>query len=184
MTTLHEIAHPVIDIDLRYASADNICGQPIYAHAVALLHADAHAALLRAAERAQADAMRLIVYDAFRPLAAQRQLWAACPDPAFVADPAQGSTHNRGIAVDLTLADARGHALDMGTGFDDMQPRSHHGNTDISAAAQRNRRALLELMAQAGWEHHPFEWWHYNLPTPDRYPLLDDADSSALLMTA
>lgn len=182
MDRLPEISHPVIDVDLRYATADNLCGRPIYDRAVALLHPDAHAALLRAAELAQAQQRRLRVFDAYRPLAAQRCLWAALPNPDFVADPARGSTHNRGVAVDLTLTDIDGQPFDMGTGFDDMTLQSHHGRTDIEPSAQRNRAHLLGLMALAGWEHHPYEWWHYNLPDPARYAIIDDAASVARLM--
>ena len=175
------VAHPAITLDLRYATADNITGRAIYDRAVALLHPDAHAALLRAAELAQARQLRLHVFDAYRPVAAQWRLWQTLPDPNFVADPRKGSLHNRGIAVDLTLASADGSLLDMGTGFDDMTPQSSHGRADI-AAAQRNRSLLLGIMAAAGWLHHPREWWHYNLRPTDAHPMIDDAAEGRLLM--
>lgn len=179
---LPAIQHPAIDIDLRYATADNISGRPIYTRAAALLHPDAHTALMRAADLAQAQRLRLIVYDAYRPRAAQQRLWEALPDPTFVADPAQGSAHSRGVAVDLTLGDAQGHPLEMGTGFDAMVPQSYHARTDISVKAQRNRAMLLGIMTAAGWMYQPHEWWHYHLPDPERYPLLDDAETAAGLI--
>ena len=130
---LLEIALPHVDIDLIYATPANITGRTIYTNMVCLLHADAAAALRVAAELAAAQGCRLRVYDAFRPVEAQWRLWEAFPDPEFIADPREGSNHARGVAVDLTLADADGAPLDMGTPFDDMTALSHHGNTSIPA---------------------------------------------------
>lgn len=179
---LKEIAHPFIDIDLRYATPDNFTQQQIYHHAVAYLHQDALAALVLAAELAHAQGLRLRVLDAYRPSVAQWRLWETLPDPRFVADPRQGSMHTRGVAVDLTLCAANGEPLDMGTAFDEMTEASFHGSTAITATAQHHRRLLLDLMALAGWEHHPYEWWHYNLPDPTRYPLLQDEVEGAYLL--
>ncbi|OQW88163.1 MAG: D-alanyl-D-alanine dipeptidase [Rhodoferax ferrireducens] len=179
---LQEIKHPAIDIDLRYATPDNVTGQTIYHHAIAFLHKDALAALARAAELAVAQGFRLRVFDAYRPSAAQWRLWGALPNPMFVADPRIGSMHTRGVAVDLTLSQADGTPLDMGTAFDEMTSQSCHGRTDISLPAQHNRRLLLGVMTAAGWAHHPHEWWHYNLPDPTRYPpLSDEVEGEALL---
>jgi D-alanyl-D-alanine dipeptidase len=176
------IAHPAITLDLRYATADNFTGQVIYDKAVALLHPDAHAALMRAADLAQAQGLGLRVFDAYRPLAAQWRLWQAVPDPNYVADPRVGSMHARGVAVDLTLTDAQGQALDMGTPFDTLNPLSWHGCTDVPPEAQANRARLAGLMAISAWVHHPREWWHYNLMDPKRYPPIEDATMTALLM--
>ena len=179
---LQEVSHPAIDIDLRYATPDNFTGQTIYHHAVAFLHKDALAALFRAAELAAAQGLRLRLLDAYRPSVAQWRLWAALPDPRFVADPRVGSMHTRGVAVDLTLCLENGVLLDMGTAFDEMTEQSFHGCTSIAVAAQHNRGLLLGLMTQAGWTHHPYEWWHYNLPDPTRYPPLSDDIEGACLM--
>lgn len=182
---LQEISHAAIDIDLRYATPDNLTGTIIYDHAIAFLHKDALAALVVAAERAAAQGLRLRVLDAYRPSAAQWRLWAALPNPMFVADPRVGSMHTRGVAVDLTLCQLDGTALDMGTDFDEMTEQSCHGRTDISPLAQHNRRLLLGLMTDAGWAHHPYEWWHYNLPDPTRYPPLSDkVEGESLMHTA
>lgn len=179
---LLEIAHPAIHIDLRYASANNFTGKVIYDKAVALLHKEAHAALMRAADLAAAQGLGLRVYDAYRPVEAQWRLWEAVPDPMYVADPRVGSMHARGVAVDLTLTDGAGQAMDMGTGFDDLVPQSWHGRTDIAAAAQVHRTWLLGIMALAGWVHHPREWWHYNLPDPTRFAPISGQDGAAMLM--
>ena len=177
-----KISHASIDLDLRYATTDNITGQRIYDRPVALLRPEAHEALMRAADLSASQGLRLRLFDAYRPVAAQWRLWAVCPDPRFVADPRVGSLHNRGVAVDLTLAAADGQPLPMGTDFDDMSPRSGHGRTDISADEQRNRALLLGIMAACGWSHHPHEWWHYNLKDWAAYPPLSDDVEGRLLM--
>lgn len=177
------VEHPAINLDLKYATADNITGTPIYAYAVALLHPEAHAALIKAAELASAADRRLIVFDAYRPPAAQRRLWEALPDPTFIADPEIGSTHSRGIAVDLTLAYPSGEALPMGTGFDAMEPASFHAHPGLPADVQGNRQMLAGIMALAGWVHNPMEWWHYNLPDPEAFPIVDDPQTVARMMS-
>lgn len=165
-------SHGVV-LDLRYASAHNIVGRPLYARPVCLLHRDAAAALLRASQAAQRQGWRLKIFDAFRPQEAQQLLWDYASDKAFVADPRLGSNHSRGVAVDLTLVDAcSGQELDMGTGFDDMSAQSHHFRTDVPLAAQAHREALRRLMEDAGFEHLPHEWWHYALPAAHSYPLI------------
>jgi D-alanyl-D-alanine dipeptidase len=171
-----------VDIDLIYATDANITGRPIYRQPVCLLHPHAAAALRQAVTLAHAQGCRLRVFDAFRPAEAQWRLWEACPDPEFIADPRSGSSHTRGVAVDLTLADAEGRPFDMGTGVDDMTALSHHGNTAVSAVAQANRSRLLGIMAAAGWRHYGAEWWHYQLPDAERYPLLSDRAAGSRLL--
>jgi D-alanyl-D-alanine dipeptidase len=162
--------------DIRYASEDNPTGRPIYRRPVALLVPEARERLLRARDLAAALGLRLLVFDAFRPLEAQWALWHAVADKAFVADPRRGGVHPRGAAVDLTLAEAGGggggRPLPMGTGFDALTPLSAHGSTAVPAEAQRNRALLLGLMTAAGWDNYLREWWHYQLFEPRRYPPL------------
>lgn len=176
--TLVEIGPPMFDVELTiaYASADNFTGQPVYARPGCYLHPDAAACLSVAIRLARAQGLRFRVFDAFRPAEAQWALWRHTPDPEFLADPHRGSPHSMGVAVDLTLIDATGRDLDMGTAFDAFTPRSHHGDTEITAAAQRNRAILLGIMTAAGWDFFRNEWWHYQLFSPrGRYPVLGDA---------
>ncbi|MBE7619441.1 D-alanyl-D-alanine dipeptidase [Komagataeibacter sp. FXV2] len=164
--------------DIRYASDNNFVGRPVYARPVALLHPDAHAAFGRAAARARVLGLGFRIFDAFRPIEVQAILWDAVSDKAFVADPALGGTHPRGIAVDLTLFDlATGRDLPMGTGFDAVTPLSAHGALEgLSPEVIHNRALLLGLMTTAGWESYEPEWWHYNLPDGDDLPVLSAAD--------
>jgi D-alanyl-D-alanine dipeptidase len=172
------IAAPAFDVelDLRYATADNFTGRPVYAKAACWLHPDAAFCLQKAIVLAAQQQMRLRIFDAFRPQEAQRRLWAHSPDPDFLADPARGSAHSRGVAVDLTLIGPDGRDLGMGTDFDAFTPLSHHGNPDIPAEAQRNRHLLLGLMSAAGWDFYGKEWWHYQLfNARTKYPLISDS---------
>jgi D-alanyl-D-alanine dipeptidase len=165
-----------VDLDLRYATADNITGQPIYGRAAAYLHPEAAARLHAAIELARPLGLRFKIFDAFRPTEAQWKLWAAHPSTEFVADPRRGSPHSRGAAVDLTLVDGAGAELDMGTDFDAFTPQAHHARTDIPVTAQRNRALLLGIMTAAGWDNFMNEWWHYQLfNARQRLPLYSDS---------
>jgi len=164
-----------VDIFIAYATADNFTGRPVYARPGCYLHVDAAACLVRAVDLARQVGLRLKIFDAFRPSEAQWILWNHTPDPDFLADPRRGSPHSMGAAVDLTLIDAGGRELDMGTGFDAFTPLSHHGCLEISATAARHRAILLGIMTAAGWDFYRNEWWHYQLFKPrDRYPVLSD----------
>ncbi|MEI6558571.1 MAG: M15 family metallopeptidase [Rhodospirillaceae bacterium] len=122
------------------------------------------------------------LFDGFRPVEAQWRLWRALPDDRYIADPRRGSNHSRGTALDLTLANAGGQPLPMGTGFDDMTALSHQGCTDLPAEIQRNRALLAGVMAGAGWHTYPYEWWHYQLADAQRYPLLTDSAAGGKMM--
>ncbi|MGB8843310.1 MAG: D-alanyl-D-alanine dipeptidase [Aliidongia sp.] len=166
-------SHKVL-LEIRYATEDNFTGRPVYARPGCYLNPEAEALLCRAVALAQPLGLTLKLFDTFRPSEAQWQLWNHTPDPEFLADPRRGSPHSRGAAVDLTLVDASGAELDMGTGFDAFTPLSHHGNTEILPAAQRNRLLLMGLMSTAGWDFYRNEWWHYQLFQPRRFPVLSD----------
>jgi len=173
-----------VQLDLAYARADNVTGKPIYAQARCYLHRAAAALLDRAADLARPHGLRLKIFDAYRPTEAQWVLWNAFPNPEFVADPRRGSPHSRGAAVDLTLIDAAGRELQMGTPFDDFTSASHHGSSGVSAEAQRNRTLLLGLMTAAGWDFYRNEWWHYQLFNARSYPLISDSALAEGLMAA
>ena len=174
---LVEITAPAfdVDIDLKYAGADNFTGKPVYRRAACYLHKDGADSLRKVITLAAQIGMRFKIFDAFRPSEAQWVLWNHTPNPDFLADPNKGSPHSRGVAVDLTLVNSEGLELEMGTGFDEFRPRSYHGAADISQEAQWNRLLLLGLMTAAGWNFYPNEWWHYQLFNAHaNYPLLSD----------
>jgi zinc D-Ala-D-Ala dipeptidase len=172
------IAQPDFDVEvsLAYATDANLTGKPVYRNAECWLHREAAEKLRTAIALADQLGYRLRIFDALRPVEAQWALWNVNPDPEFLADPRRGSPHSRGVAVDLTLIDVTGRDLDMGTGFDAFTPLSHHGRTDVSAEAQRNRLLLMGLMTTAGWDFYRNEWWHYQLFDARRFALVSNAD--------
>ena len=171
LAAITETSHDVV-IDMMYAGAANFTGKVIYDNGLCFLHADAEAALRKAIVGARKLGYRLKIFDAFRPQSAQEALWAFAPNPQYIADPAKGSNHTRGVAVDLTLLDAAGHELDMGTPVDTMEIASHHFHAGLPAQVQLNRALLLTVLLEAGFVHTPNEWWHYQLPQAAGYPLV------------
>lgn len=165
-----------IRLDVRYASSNNFLGQPVYASARAFLQRPAAEALVRA-HRALADSgYGVLLHDAYRPWHITWVFWHATPDSLrdFVADPDQGSRHNRGAAVDLTLYDrATGRPVTMPSGYDEFSPRAHPdypGGTED----QRRRRDLLRwAMEREGFRVYQYEWWHFDFAGWERFPILD-----------
>ncbi len=181
MTAL-PLTDPLIDLqalipdavlDIRYASKDNLAGRPLYPSASAFLRRSAAKKLEAAAAGLRRKKLRLVIYDAYRPLAVQKALWAIKPDPRWVADPAKGSSHNRAGAVDLGLADEAGKPLPMPSKFDEFGPRARHGAPGVPAQARRNAQTLKAELERAGFESLADEWWHYRDPEAKAWPVLD-----------
>lgn len=170
-----------VGIDLRYASTRNLLGQNLYApHDCAWLHRLAAEALQRAADwlaRERPD-LHLRVLDAARPQRVQELFWRhvrGTPMQPYFAPPERGSIHSFGMAVDLTLADAQGVELDMGTPFDDTTELSHPALEHEHAAAGRltaaqlaHRRLLRTAMLHGSWQPISTEWWHFDCGDRDR----------------
>lgn len=174
---LVDVAHVVPDavVDLRYATRDNLVRRPVYPPgARCLLLAPVAARLARVAARLRAEGLRLRLWDCYRPLAVQRALWRALPRPGLVANPATGSHHNRGAAVDVALAAADGGPVPLPTGFDDVGPRARLGAVQgVSPAARENRERLRAAMVAEGFHPNRMEWWHYRAPEARGAPILD-----------
>ena len=161
-------------LDLRYATADNFLGRRVYPSARCLLLRPAARQLARAAAALRARGYRLRLWDCYRPVSVQREMWRIWPDPGYVADPRRGSNHSRGAAVDLTLARAGGAEVEMPTPFDTFDARAHADATrGVSRAARRNRSVLRTAMEEAGFLVHPQEWWHFATRNARTLPLLD-----------
>ena len=166
-----------IPVSLMYARADNFTGQVLYTDLTrAYLHPKAAAALAKAQHRLKQlrPDLSLKVYDAARPMSIQQRMWDKVKNTKkyfYVSNPARGGgLHNYGMAVDITLCDARGDTLDMGTKIDYMGPAAHIDREDalvksgrISRRALENRRLLREVMRYAGFKPLRTEWWHFNL---------------------
>ena len=178
LVRITEQTHDVV-IDMIYARADNFTGRVIYPCTDCFLHPQAEAGLRKAVAAARGFGLRLKLFDAYRPQQAQEILWAFAPDPRYVADPAEGSNHTRGVALDLTLIDERGQALDMGTPVDTMAPSANHFYPALPAAVMLNRMHLLTVMLESGFVHHPHEWWHYQLPDAHAFELIGSDELAA-----
>ncbi|MDE2491485.1 MAG: M15 family metallopeptidase [Elusimicrobia bacterium] len=165
---------PDVVLDVRYATKDNFLGRPVYPRAAAFLRRSTALRLKKAADLLRAEGRRLVVFDAYRPFSVQKLMWKAEPDRRYVADPARGgSIHNRGGAVDVSLADLSGRELEMPSPFDDFGPRAWRGAKGVPAAARRNLRVLEAAMKKAGFKPLPEEWWHYEDPDARSWPVLD-----------
>lgn len=171
LVEITEASHNIL-LDLRYATQNNITGARIYHEDRCFIHADASVLLQKAVTLAGNQGLKIKVFDAYRPRAVQEALWAYCPNPDYIMPPDKGSHHTRGVAIDLTLVDATGQELDMGTGFDDLSPRAHHGAPSVSPEVAANRYLLLGIMTTAGWDFFRNEWWHYQMFKAGAYPLV------------
>jgi D-alanyl-D-alanine dipeptidase len=175
---LVELEHldPTVKLDVRYATADNFLGVPVYSEPRAFLQRPAALALVRAHRALSAFGYGLLIHDAYRPWYVTKVFWDATPKDKreFVADPAKGSRHNRGCAVDLTLFDrGTGKAVEMPGVYDEMSDRSHPefvGGTSV----QRWRRDLLrQAMEREGFSVFEVEWWHFDYKEWKSYGILN-----------
>ncbi|MBS1148490.1 MAG: hypothetical protein H6Q89_188 [Myxococcaceae bacterium] len=163
-------------VDLRYATADNFMKQKVYPDSAKCLLLQSAATKLQAAAKAlKAKGYRLKVWDCYRPLSVQFELWKVFPKPGYVADPnKKGSLHNRGAAVDLTLVTLEGGEVEMPTAYDNFTRAAHHSYSAGTPEARLHRSILREAMEGAGFKRNPMEWWHYELPGAISLPVRDD----------
>lgn len=166
---------PGLVLELRYATDDNFLHRAVYPRdARCLLRQKVALRLGEVARDLAAQKLRLKVYDCYRPLSVQEEMWRAFPHEGYVANPAKGSMHNRGGAVDVTLVREDGTPLPMPTAFDDFTAAAHHDSRACSREAQANRALLREAMQRRGFRLNPKEWWHYSAPESLSYPLTDE----------
>ncbi len=169
---------PGVRLDIRYASANNFMGFALYERAVAFLQRPATEALGRVQASVARQGYGLIVHDAYRPWSITRLFWEAIPVQfrAFVANPALGSKHNRGCAVDVTLCDlATGAAVDMPGRYDEASRRSYADYTGGTTRQRWFRDRLREEMEVEGFAVQPEEWWHFDFKDWRNYPVSDIA---------
>ena len=162
-------------IDLRYASANNFVGQDMYGPLKRLFLHKRAADKLKAAIallKHEHPGYKFVIFDGLRPRSVQYVLWQKVVGTAqekYVADPKKGSIHNYGLAVDLSVLDAKGQELDMGTGFDSFTPlaetqleKDKLASGELTQAQIDNRMILRRPMEEAGFKVLPEEWWHFD----------------------
>ena len=167
-----------IIVDLMYAKPDNFVGERMYNFSEAYLHPKAAEAVKKANRILQAEHpdLRLIIYDAARPMRVQQKMWnkvKGTTQQNYVSNPANGGgLHNYGLAVDVSIADCNGDTLPMGTLVDALTPISHIDKEQelvrskkITTEAASNRALLRNVMKKAGFKPLRSEWWHFNYTT-------------------
>jgi D-alanyl-D-alanine dipeptidase len=163
---------PGLLVRLAYARPDNITRKPLYpADARCRLRRSVAERLALAAAVLARQNLRLVAWDCARPASAQAALWAVHPHAGSVADPARGSLHERGVAVDLGLADLAGEPVALPTPFDTFGPAAAAAAPLADSAARAHRDALVSAMRGAGFRVNPKEWWHFSRLYGFRWPL-------------
>ena len=149
--------------DMKYATPDNFLKAKVYDCAECFLRLKTVNALVGANKKFMKKGYKIKIFDCYRPLDIQKKMWKIVPNPEYVANPAKGSIHNRGGAVDITLVDNNGKELDMGTSFDHFGIEASHNYLKLSEEIKLNRKLLKRIMIQKGFNSFDSEWWHYNL---------------------
>ncbi|NBL65098.1 D-alanyl-D-alanine dipeptidase [Flavobacterium sp. NST-5] len=157
--------------DMKYASEDNFLKEKVYNCDECFLRLKTVKALVKANQEFVKLGYKIKIYDCYRPLDVQKKMWDIVPNPTYVADPAKGSIHNRGGAVDITLTDYSGNEIDMGTKFDHFGPEAAHSYKNLSPEIITNRTLLKSIMLRSGFRSFDSEWWHYNLSNAQQMPL-------------
>ncbi|MBO7417777.1 MAG: M15 family metallopeptidase [Bacteroidaceae bacterium] len=159
-----------IQVSLMYSRDDNFTGKRLYNDLrEAYLHRDAIAPLLKAQQLLHEihPEYNIIIFDAARPMHIQQQMWdrvKGTKQQNYVSNPTRGGgLHNYGLAVDISIVNAQGDTIPMGTVVDHLGKEAHTDYTAISQEALLNRRLLIQVMRKAGFRSLPSEWWHFNL---------------------
>lgn len=173
-TDLVEVAtlDPSLRLDVRYAGSDNFLRAPIYPEARVFLQRPAAEAVVRANRALQAHGYGLLLFDGYRPWYVTWMFWEATPAEKrnFVADPATGSRHNRGCAIDLTLFDLKtGLEVSMPSGYDEFSERAHPDYTGGTTEQRAARDLLRSAMEAEGFTVNDDEWWHYDYRNWQQY---------------
>lgn len=165
---------PTLKLDIRYATANNFLGTPLYSSARAFLQRPAAEALVRAHRGLAAQGYGLLIHDGYRPWYVTRMFWDATPPEhhLFVADPSRGSRHNRGCAVDLTLYDrATGQPVEMVGGYDEFSDRSYPDYLGGTSLQRWHRELLRRAMEAQDFTVYEAEWWHFDYKDWKKYAI-------------
>jgi len=166
---------PNIIYDLRYATENNFTHTRLYKNGDAtFLRLPVAVALKKVQKELNEKGYGLKVFDAYRPYAVTKKMWDLIHDDRYVADPAKGSGHNRGLAIDLTIVSLEDrNELNMGTGFDNFTDTAHHIFKDLPVMVLQTRNLLKQIMEKYGFKALETEWWHYSWPNDRNYEVLD-----------
>ena len=166
-----------INYDIRYASTNNFMSNKFYTRAEAYLQRPAAQALGRVNKKLKTKGYGLLIHDAYRPWYVTKMFWDATPldKKIFVANPENGSRHNRGCAIDLTLYDLKsGKVIEMVGGYDEMTERSYPNYYGGTTEQRWHRKLLRDVMESEGFNVYEFEWWHFDYKDWKQYPISND----------
>ena len=169
---------PGLRFEIRYATPDNFVKETLYPEARCLLRKEVAEKLKRVQEALAEQGFSLKLFDGYRPLSVQKKMWAKFPVEGYVANPAKGSNHNRGAAVDLTLAGKDGIELPMPSAYDEFSERAHRDYKGGTDEERKNRQILEDAMKKEGFVGLSSEWWHFDDAEAKKYPVLDFPFSS------
>lgn len=175
MVELHALI-PTLRYELRYATTNNFMHRRMYPAGtnVTFLRQPVAQALKAVQAELKSKGYGLKIFDAYRPYSVTVKFWELVKDERYVANPAKGSGHNRGIAVDLTLIYLKtGKPVDMGTGFDNFSDTAHHGFEALPEEILQDRMLLKTTMEKHGFKALDTEWWHYYWADGNRFEVLD-----------
>ena len=166
---------PGLILDLRYAGTDNFMNQELYPPiTTTYLRRPAADSLAIIQKKLNESGLGLKIFDAYRPYSVTEKMWVPVQDDRYAANPKNGSGHNRGIAVDLTIINLNTkEELNLGTGFDNFSDTAHHDFTNLPEEVLQNRLLLKTVMEQHGFNALDTEWWHYSLPNAKEFDLLN-----------
>jgi zinc D-Ala-D-Ala dipeptidase len=162
-----------IIFDIKYATKDNFLKEVVYSQARCFLVKEAALKIDSIQTELEHQGLGLKIFDGYRPFSVTEKMWQILPDDRYVANPKNGSRHNRGAAVDLTLVDSTGRELEMPTKFDDFTEKAAHAYQDLPEQAIKNRKRLKDIMEKYGFSAIKSEWWHYDLKNYKEYPILN-----------
>ena len=165
---------PLLKLDIKYATKDNIAGMKVYKEPKAFLRLPAAYALKKVQAELNKRGLGLKIFDAYRPYSVTVLFYEKIKDTDYVASPWKGSRHNRGCAVDVSIIDLRtGKELEMPTKIDDFTLKAHSDYQDLSDTVKSNRGLLLNVMKKYGFEQLSTEWWHFDFSGWANYFLMD-----------
>jgi len=170
------VLEPSLRLDIRYATTQDFVHRAVYPQARAFLQQPAAEALVRVHRALGERGYGLLIFDGYRPWSVTKLFWDLSPKAqrAYVANPRQGSKHNRGCAVDLSLfTRADGREVEMPSPYDDLSERAHPDYAGGTAEQRAHRDLLRRAMEAQGFTVEPNEWWHFNYKDWRHYPILD-----------
>lgn len=167
---------PTIKLDIRYATENNFVGKKVYPEARAFLQRPAARAVAKVHKALRKRGLGLMIFDGYRPWSITKLFWEVTPDEKriFVANPAKGSKHNRGCAVDLSIFDLKtGKPIEMPSEYDEFTERASPNYAGGTAEQRANRDMLQKVMEDVGFMVNPNEWWHFDYKDWEKYAIYD-----------